>query len=327
MPPFDITLAGDSALDLLLLGLPEDLPLERELLVERMQLALGGSAAITAHNLAALGARVGLITPRGGDLFARNCMQQLEAAGVDLSRAVPSPESGGLTVMLQHQVLRRALTFPGNATGLRLADLDLDYLASARHFHLSSFFLQRNLRDDVPHLFRTLKDAGLTLSLDTNDDPWDEWSGAFAESLALVDVFLPNQREACRLTGLPDPAHAAEKLRREVPTLVLKQGSAGATVFHGDSHESQTPVDAEFFDGVGAGDSFNAGFLSAYVERASPSECLRQGNLAGAFSTTAAGGTTAFQDRERLHQFFALHGASSQHGATSLSNSKAVPHP
>ena len=327
MPSLDITLAGDSALDLLLLGLPEDLPLERELLVERMQLALGGSAAITAHNLAALGARTGLITPRGNDLFAESCVQQLQAAGVDLSRAVPSRDPGGLTVMLQHEVLRRALTFPGNATGLRLTDLDLDYLASARHFHLSSFFLQRNLRDDVPQLFRTLKAAGLTLSLDTNDDPWDEWSGAFAESLALVDVFLPNQREACRLTGLPDAGRAAEKLRREVPTLVLKQGPAGATVFHGDFEESQAPVSAVFFDGVGAGDSFNAGFLSAFLAEANLSECLRRGNLAGAFSTTAAGGTSAFQDPARLHQFFAQHGALSQPGAPSISSSKAVTRP
>ncbi len=66
MAELDITLAGDTAIDLLLFGLPEDLPPERELPVDHMGVVVGGSAAITAHNLAALGARVGFVTPSCG---------------------------------------------------------------------------------------------------------------------------------------------------------------------------------------------------------------------------------------------------------------------
>ena len=59
MPQFDVTVAGELNLDLILYGLPAELPEERELLAQRMMLTLGSSSAIVAHNLAALGCRVG----------------------------------------------------------------------------------------------------------------------------------------------------------------------------------------------------------------------------------------------------------------------------
>jgi sugar/nucleoside kinase (ribokinase family) len=309
--PLDAVLVGDTAQDLLLFGLPPDLPPERELLVERMEFVLGGSAAITAHNLAALGARVGFVTPQAEDLFGIACRAQLAQASVDLSRTVPTACPTGVTVMVQHQGFRRAFTYPGNATRLELRDLDLEYLCSARHFHLSSLFLQRALRDDVPRLFATLKSAGLTISLDTNDDPWDEWPASLAACLGYVDILMPNEREACRITGLADPEAAIGRLRREIPTLVVKRGSAGAAVFRGDFEESQRAVPAPFLDAVGAGDSFNAGFLYGFLNGESLSDCLRLGNIAGAYSTTGAGGTTAFRDRARLQQFLGEHRAPS----------------
>lgn len=54
---FDATMAGEITMDLLLYGLPEELPVERELVADHMALTLGGSAAITEHNLAVLGSR------------------------------------------------------------------------------------------------------------------------------------------------------------------------------------------------------------------------------------------------------------------------------
>ena len=92
-------------------------------------------------------------------------------SGVDLSHVVRvDSTSTGVTILLHHGGPRRILTYPGTMSGMTRADLDFDYLASARHFHLSSLFLQRALAPDLPTLFRDLKQAGLTLSLDTNDD-------------------------------------------------------------------------------------------------------------------------------------------------------------
>ena len=73
MPRFDITIAGELNLDLIMYGLPDELPPERELLADRMMLTLGGSSAILAHNLAALGSRVGFQTRIGDDDLGDDC--------------------------------------------------------------------------------------------------------------------------------------------------------------------------------------------------------------------------------------------------------------
>jgi len=61
MKTLDISIAGEINLDLIMYGLPEVMPMERELLGTDFQLTLGSSSAILAHNLAVLGPQVGFI--------------------------------------------------------------------------------------------------------------------------------------------------------------------------------------------------------------------------------------------------------------------------
>jgi sugar/nucleoside kinase (ribokinase family) len=302
---FDVTLAGEITMDLLLYGLPEELPVERELVANHMALTLGGSSAITAHNLAVLGSRTGFIPLLGADLFTEVCVDTLRQAGVDLSHAVAPKAnvSTGLTVLLQHQRGRRALTYSGTTSSLRYEDLDLAYLASGRHFHLSSFFLQTSLRDDVPKLLATMRAAGLTTSLDTNDDPEDLWDGPIAETLTHLDILMPNEREACRLANEPSFEDAARKLAETIPILVVKRGAKGASAVHQGKRHDASGYTTKVVDVIGAGDSFNAGFLHAFVHRASIDDCLALGNTCGAYSTTSSGGVQAFTDPPRLQRF------------------------
>lgn len=309
LPQFDITLAGEANLDLLLYGLPEDIPVEREWIANHMVMCLGGSPAITAHNLAALGNRVGFITPVADDAFAQLCLETLKEVGVDLSRSVRvnGELRTGVSILLQHQRSRHMLTYPGATTSLRYEDLDLDYLRSARHFHLSSYFLQRGLRDDAGALLAACKEAGLTTSLDTNDDPSGEWDPAVLELLRYVDIFMPNEREACELTRETDPDAAIRKLQKQVSVLVVKRGRSGAVACYGEETCGGESIPLEFVDAVGAGDSFNAGFLHGFIHGRTIEECLRLGNLAGSYSTTALGGVEAFRDRDRWTAFLDAH--------------------
>ncbi len=311
MRRFDVTLAGDITLDLVLYGLPEELPVERELLAAGMAMELGGSAAITAHNLARLGSRVGFIPQLADDPFTELCVNGLKAAGVDLSASV-NPKPGiatGLTVLLQHEQVRRSLTCSGTISALRYEDLDLQYLAQARHFHLSSFYLQSGLQPDVPRLLAALRHEGVTTSMDTNDDPSGDWQGPIGESLQHLDILMPNEREACSLSGEADLEAAIEKLSAKVPLLVVKCGASGAIAVQNGRRYSAPGLAVHVVDMVGAGDTFNAGFLHAYVNGASVEKCLQMGNLCGAYSTTASGGTRAFCELERRGQFFKKHGS------------------
>lgn len=312
MPQFDVTLAGEANLDMVFYGLPLDLPVERELVASDMSMTPGGSSANTAHNLAALGSRVGFIAQAANDAFTSMCFRELEEAGVDLSHVVqPIPSIGtGITVFLQHEGVRRAFTYSGTISRLQFADLDLDYLASSRHFHLASFFLQKSLRPDAPKLLKAMQKAGLTTSLDTNDDPADEWGEPIQEALACVDIFLPNENEACRIARESDVDRAAQKLAEKIPTVVMKRGERGAFAIHHGKRYEAAPVKISVVDAVGAGDSFNAGFLHAWTHGAGIERCLQAGNLCGAYSTTSPGATKAFLDIDRREKFFAKHGHS-----------------
>jgi sugar/nucleoside kinase (ribokinase family) len=309
MPEFDVTIAGEANLDMVFYGLPLELPVERELLASDLSILLGGSSANTAHNLAALGSRVGFITQTGNDAYAPLCLRELQNAGVDVSRAVPSPTGlgTGVTVFLQHAGVRRAFTYSGTIGGLKFSDLDLDYLASSRHFHIASFFLQESLSPDAPKLLAAMQQAGLTTSLDTNDDPSGQWGELVLEALRHVDIFLPNEREACSIAREDDVERAARKLADKISTVVVKLGDRGAFAIHDGKRYEGPPCKVSGVDAVGAGDSFNAGFLHAWLRGSGIEQCLQEGNLCGAFSTTAPGGTLAFRDANKRDSFFAQH--------------------
>ena len=312
MANFDVTIAGELNLDLILYGLPEQLPPECELLASEMSITLGSSSAIVAHNLASLGNRVGFISCIGDDQFGQAALDRLRHAGVDVSKVLQKqyPAKTGLTVILQRDGGRNILTYPGTISDLRLEDLDLDYLSSSRHFHLSSFYLQRNLRPQVPELLKRLKATGLTISLDCNDDPADLWENDLVEALRHVDVFLPNAREAMRIAAENNLEDTVERLANLVPVLVVKLGAKGALARRGSEQQFSPALKIDVIDPVGAGDSFDAGFLHQFIRGADLQTCLDAGNLAGALSTTRPGGTEAFRDRDHRERFYRDHAAS-----------------
>jgi sugar/nucleoside kinase (ribokinase family) len=309
MVSFDITIAGEINLDLVLYGLPESIPVERELLASGFEVTLGSSSAILAHNLATLGVTTGFITRVGQDEFGQLALHRLAESGVDLSKVVVASDNTktGVTILLHHGDRRRILTYPGTMFEMSRADLDIEYLASARHFHLSSLFLHRALQPDLPALFRELKSRGLTISLDTNDDPEDKWNGVLPELLPYVDILLPNRDELCRITRRSNLEDALAELSSIVPTIAVKCGSEGALVQTGRSRVLVPGVPVSAVDTIGAGDSFNAGFLAAWLSGCSPEQSARAGNISGALSTQAPGGTEAFRLREQRDKFLQQH--------------------
>lgn len=319
MKRYDISIAGEINLDLILYGLPEQMPTERELLASGFAATLGSSSAIVAHNAASLGARVCFQTLVGKDDFGRMALDRLRAAGVHVDETKEHPTlQTGITIMLPHGIDRHMLTYPGTIEALTSEHLDISVLAEAKHFHLSSLYLQRGLHKGLPQLLQQLKDSGLTISLDTNDDPADEWGSPLADVLPYVDCFMPNESEILRMTGADSVEEALQKLPESINIVVVKRGKRGATVrYQGETKDvpglTVTPVDT-----IGAGDSFDAGFLVAWISGAHPFEAARAGNTTGALSTQGVGGTEAFRDAAKREKFLQHYDfatfVSSQHG-------------
>ena len=301
----EVCVVGEINLDLILYGLPKDLVLDREHLASNMAFTLGSSSAIFAHNLCTLGTQVGFISKTGRDPLGKMAVERLSAAGVDISRMKQGSgqTSTGLTVVLPYPQHRYMLTYPGTMFEMQYSDIDMDYVRTARHFHLSSYFLHRALRPQILHLFRQAKEAGLSTSLDTNDDPENDWAQDLLEVLKYVDVFLPNDREAKKIARTDDLSQALNFLAGLAKVVVVKRGSSAAICRRGDEQWSLAPPAVKMVDDIGAGDTFDSGFIHMYLLGAKLEDCLAFANLAAAYSVTKEGGTEAFRDRSELFNF------------------------
>ena len=307
--PLDVCVVGEINSDLILYGLPGQLKAERESLIEGFRLTLGSSSAIFAHNLAVLGTSVGMISKIGGDPLGKMAFDSISKAGVDVSHVSfsASGTSTGLTVILAQPKHRFILTYPGTMFELRYDDLDLNYIFSARHLHLSSYFLHKSLRPRIADLFREAKAKGLSTSLDTNDDPEDKWGTDLQSVLPFVDILFPNEREAKKIAATDDLEQAIEKLSEVRRSVVVKLGAKGAIARTGSEEWRCTGTPVTAVDPVGAGDSFDAGYIHRFLQGATPQQCLEYAAIAGALSTTREGGTEAFKDRSSVEEFFRNH--------------------
>jgi sugar/nucleoside kinase (ribokinase family) len=301
----EVCVVGELNLDLILYGLPKDLILDREHLASGLAFTLGSSSAIFAHNLSVLGTRVGFISKIGDDPLGKMAAERLSTVGVDITRVkcATGKTSTGLTVVLPQTQHRYILTYPGTMFEMQYSDIDMDYVRTARHLHLSSFYLHRALRPRILNLFRQAKDAGLTTSIDTNDDPENLWERDLLEVLKYVDIFFPNDREAKKIARNDDLAQALNLLVGLSKVVVVKRGSGSAICRSGQEQWSLTPPTVKIVDDVGAGDTFDAGFIHAYLRGAPLEDCLAFANIAAAYSVTRQGGTEAFRERSGLFTF------------------------
>ena len=297
---FDILVAGEINPDLILSGdvAPEFGQVEK--LVDSATLTIGSSSAIFACGAARLGLKVAFIGVCGDDVFGRFMLDEMQERDVDVENVIVHPNGfTGLSVILAQGADRAILTHPGLISALQASDISDSLLRQARHLHVASYFLQTKLQPDLANLFRRAHSLGLTTSLDTNYDPSEKWLG-FDELLSVTDVFLPNQTEALSLTKSPSVELASERLAEKTKLAAIKLGADGALVcgsllLEGEGLGMREIIRAESIsvnvtDTVGAGDSFDAGFLYGYLNQWNLEKSLRLACVCGALSTQQAGG-------------------------------------
>jgi len=273
-------------------------------LAHGMTLTLGSSSAIFASNISSLGARVAFLGKIGKDKFGEVVLETLKTNHVDVSMVKTDENAGtGATIVLYVDEDRANTTYPGAMDLLTPGDITEEDLKKARHLHFSSYFLQPGMWKGLGQLFRLARKLGLTTSFDMQWDPKETWDMDMEDILPHVNVFLPNEMELKSLTGKKDLYEAIDSVKKYSETIVIKRGNKGSIVVQ-DNNLFDLPsfLNEKVIDTVGAGDSFNAGFIFKYIKNENISECQKFGNLAGAVSTTAAGGTTAFKNYESFRK-------------------------
>lgn len=300
---FDVLVIGELNVDLILNKLNMLPALGREILARDMTFTLGSSAAIFACNLSTLGAAVSFAGKIGNDTFGHKVLSELSSKGVDTSCISYSRTSGtGISIAFSHEQERAMITYPGAMEELSTADITDAMLAGARHLHISSVFLQPALKPGLTQLFIRAKKLGLTTSLDPQWDPAEKWDIDLPALLPYVDIFLPNISELRAFTGRDTISSCLDAIRAHANIVAVKHGEAGAYIWDGTSFFHQPSFkQTDIADCIGAGDSFNAGFISQYIRGRSLHQCAEYAALAGAVNTTAPGGTTAFHSLDTFH--------------------------
>ncbi len=289
MPEFDVLTLADLNVDLVLADADPEFG-QKEKMISGYLLELGGSCPIFACQAAKLQLRTAVAGVMGEDLFGRFMLSRLSEAGVDVS--LVEMRKGFRTAAsfaLCRGNDRAILTDQAGITAMPFERVTETFLAKARHIHVGSYFLLTNLKTYFPQILTTARRLGLTVSIDTNWDPEEKWDGV-NKILELTDIFMPNENELIAISGIDDFDRALEKMSKIVPLVVVKRGSLGSIARQGDKIWSVPAFPIRYVDGVGAGDSFDAGFLKGYLSGFSVEKALRLGSYCGAMNTTAAGG-------------------------------------
>ncbi|SFL22629.1 carbohydrate kinase family protein [Rhodanobacter glycinis] len=288
-----VLVAGEINVDLVFKGCRSVPEAGREVLADDFVMTPGSSSMICAMGLARLGSPVAFHGRLGADSWGDYCLGALRGAGIETTTLQSDATlRTGITASLSTSQDRALVTFPGAIGELREADITDAMLAAADHLHVSSYYLQRALRPRCRELFARARAAGLSTSLDPGFDPENLWGLDIVEVLREVDVFLPNEDELLAITGSRDVASALRMLGKDHTLTVVKRGRHGCAVRH-EGRMLEVPAFAvDAVDSTGAGDSFDAGFLHAWLGQQPLQECLRWGSACGSLSTRAVGGTS-----------------------------------
>ena len=299
---FDVIVVGELNIDLILNQIDGFPVIGKEILADQMTLTLGSSSAICASNMSSLGLKVAFIGKLGNDIFGQFIIDDLKAKGVDTSLIIVEDNlKTGATIALSYDEDRAMVTHQGAMSDLGIDDIDEQQLKLAKHLHFSSYFFQPGFKNSLDSLFKKAKNAGLTTSLDVQWDPSEKWDLDLRKVLPFVDVFFPNEIELQKLTKQNNLELAIENIKNISKYTVVKCGNKGSVLSCNNKIIVKEPfLNKNVMDTIGAGDSFNAGYILKFVKGRSPEECQVFGNLMGAVSTTKPGGTGAFKDPDKV---------------------------
>ena len=303
-----IVIIGELNVDLLAIGLNSAPRMGDEILAKDFGMVLGSASAIFATGIRKLGHQVTFVSQVGADQFGDFCVHELRAAGVSTKHVSRRDDlKTGVTVSLSGTRDRALVTYLGAIADFSVDRVPLSVFKNCDHLHMTSFFLQEAMRPSFAKLFRAARDRGLTTSFDPNSDPSGKWRADIRDVIEQSDVLFLNEREALRYTGATAVRSAAQKLGQQAKCAVIKLGKRGAVAVQDGKISSAPAFKIKAVDTTGAGDSFDAGFISAFLNGSTIEDCLRIANACGAMSALKAGGTEGQPDEKSLASFLHSH--------------------
>ncbi len=286
--------AGEAFEDLIFVGLERLPELGEEIKTDQFTSTIGGGVVITAVKAARLGMKTTLISALGDLAVARLRKERVTVRNLRKSR-----EPHAITAALSTGQDRAFVTYNGvNAkleprlpSALReaMSTKSAKNASGGRRTHVHFCFYPHDCAAWT-RFIGTLRNRGVTTSWDFGwNEPLSNDRG-LADLIDALDFVFVNEHEARLYTGEQSLQAALPHWRERKAITIIKIGQAGSVWLAPDRDVHVDAPKVKVVDTTGAGDSFNAGFLVAWMRGKSPEQCLKAGNRAGADSTRKAGG-------------------------------------
>lgn len=270
-----------------------------------------GAAGYVSQNLKKLGNEIHLVSCIGDDPFGVMIKSSLEKIGIETNHIlIEEGKEGAIAIfILLFGSNKRPLTFrlpthhgwpPILNDEAKNHLLNADLLHSAGYLHFPDLWNENFL-----NLLKEAKMKGLIVSMDPQFplSPFEPpWIKVLKPLIPYIDIFMVDENEAFNITRKETEQEAAQFLMDSgFQKIAIKLGHRGVFV-KDEKYENMIPAvpPKQFIDSIGAGDSFDAGFIQGILERRDIITAAKMGVKAATMSIEGVGGSNSFPIRDLL---------------------------
>lgn len=287
--------------------------------VDLFEKHVAGSEASVMIGMSRLGFTTEFITAVGEDEFGKCILSTLNSEGVGTNFVKVKPYPTGVYFLQRGYPISNKTDVlyyrKGSAFSfLSPEEIDEEYFKDAMLFHTSGITpsLSESCKATTLKAFEIARRYNIKISFDTNIRKKLLPSSEIAlDTLEIfikeADILLTGQGDLDflfpELNSIEAKIDKIKSLAVKAEMIVLKMGEKGAKVFRDKEIVYKPAYKVEVVDELGAGDAFDAAFLSSILLGKSLSEALTYANAAGAIVVGFMGDFEAFPSWRELDLF------------------------
>ncbi len=245
---------------------------ETETVGKEYQAELGGSAVNAAKIMAAIGLPATFIGKVGKDIFGQEVSKLLEKRGIK-SALIMSPEvqtNLGLNFISSNGKNIQAVVGDANKslTPEEVQEKIKKLIGDVEYLYLGGFFKLKKIQQVILELAQEAKEAGVKIILDhgrVTNDTSPEQIQQVKKLVTLADYYFPSEDELLAIWQAKNVEAAIQTARAQTQAVIaVKMAEKGSIGCEQNGKLIKTPAfSVKPLNTVGAGDSFNAGFIKA----------------------------------------------------------------
>lgn len=285
---------------------------------QKLNVALGGSAANIAVGICKLGGKSQLVTRVSDDSIGSYCLAQLSKYGVGTQyvRPIGGEYRNSLALYESRVKDHRSVIYRNGAADFQMdaEDIDaIDYVPFGALITAGTVFASEPSREATFTAIEQARKAGLSIVFDVDYRPYS-WPDAQTASQVLTkaaqlsDVIVGNDEEFGFIAGdYAQGLSKARELAKTTPIIVYKMGEEGAITFYQGEEILTGIYQVEALKPTGAGDSFMAAMMTSLADGLTLETAILRGSAYASITVSRLGCASAMATPDELDAFIASH--------------------